>query len=112
MLYLRLLVAALFASVRARRDLVLEHLALRHQLAVCTRGPSSTAAPSPRPPMLVTAGTRLVRLARHARDGRAGHGGAVAAFCLARLLALEESSRTGASPHSRRVAAADPAQRH
>ena len=38
MLYLRLLVAALFASVRARRDLVLEHLALRHQLAVYTRG--------------------------------------------------------------------------
>ena len=38
MLYLRLLVAALFASVRARRDLVLENLALRHQLAVYTRG--------------------------------------------------------------------------
>ena len=37
-LYLRLLVAALFASVRARRDLVLENLALRHQLAVYTRG--------------------------------------------------------------------------
>ena len=37
MLYLRLLVAALFASVRARRDLVLENLALRHQLAVYTR---------------------------------------------------------------------------
>ena len=36
-LYLRLLVAALFASVRARRDLVLENLALRHQLAVYTR---------------------------------------------------------------------------
>ena len=29
MFYLRLLVAALFASVRARRDLVLENLALR-----------------------------------------------------------------------------------
>ena len=38
MLYLCLLVAALFASVRARRDLVLENLALRHQLAVYTRG--------------------------------------------------------------------------
>ena len=38
MLYLRLLVAALFAAVRARRDLVLENLALRHQLAVYTRG--------------------------------------------------------------------------
>ena len=38
MLYLRLLVAALFASVRARRYLVLENLALRHQLAVYTRG--------------------------------------------------------------------------
>ena len=38
MLYLRLLVAALFASVRARRDLVLENLVLRHQLAVYTRG--------------------------------------------------------------------------
>ena len=38
MLYLRLLVAALFAAVRARRDLVLEHLALRRQLAVYTRG--------------------------------------------------------------------------
>ena len=38
MLYLHLLVAALFASVRARRDLVLENLALRHQLAVYTRG--------------------------------------------------------------------------
>ncbi len=38
MLYLRLRVAALFASVRARRDLVLENLALRHQLAVYTRG--------------------------------------------------------------------------
>ena len=37
MLYLCLLVAALFASVRARRDLVLENLALRHQLAVYTR---------------------------------------------------------------------------
>ena len=98
MLYLRLLVAALFASVRARRDLVLENLALRHQLAVYTRGPSSTAAPSPRPPILVTTGTRLVRLARHARDGRAGHYCAVAAFCLARLLALEESSRDPGVP--------------
>ena len=38
MLYLRLLVAALFASVRARGDLVLENLALRHQLTVYTRG--------------------------------------------------------------------------
>ena len=38
MLYLRLLVAALFASVRARRYLVLENLALRHQLTVYTRG--------------------------------------------------------------------------
>ena len=76
------------------------------------KGLSSTAAPSPRPPILVTAGTWLVRLARHARDGRAGHGGALASFCLARLLALEESSRTWASPHSRRVVAADPAHRH
>ena len=42
MLYLRLLVAALFASVGARRDLVLENLALRHQLAVLQPGPSST----------------------------------------------------------------------
>ena len=38
MLYLRQLVAALFAAVRARRYLVLENLALRHQLAVYTRG--------------------------------------------------------------------------
>ena len=63
MLYLRLLVAALFASVRARRDLVLENLALRHQLAVCTRGRRRPRPTSPRPPMLVTTGTRLVRLA-------------------------------------------------
>ena len=41
MLYLRLLVAALFASVRARRDLVLENLALRHQLAVSWGGKMS-----------------------------------------------------------------------
>ncbi len=54
MLYLRLLVAALFASVRARRDLVLENLALRHQLAVCTRGRRRPRPTSPRPPMLVT----------------------------------------------------------
>ena len=51
MLYLRLLVAALFASVRARRDLVLENLALRHQLAVYTgavvdRGSVATTADS------------------------------------------------------------------
>ena len=50
MLYLRLLVAALFASVRARRDLVLENLALRHQLAVpravVDRGSVATTADS------------------------------------------------------------------
>ena len=51
MLYLRLLVAALFASVRARGDLVLENLALRHQLAVYTgavvdRGSVATTADS------------------------------------------------------------------
>ena len=81
-------------------------------LLMLHKGPSSTAAPSPRPPTLVTAGTWLVRLARHARDGRAGHGGALASFCLARLLALEESSRTWASPHSRRAATADRPHRH
>ena len=72
------------------------------------KGPSSTAAPSPRPPTLVTAGTWLVRLARHARDGRAGHGGALASFCSARLLALEESSPLRTTPDSRRAATADP----
>ena len=46
MLYLRLLVAALFASVRARRDLVLENLALRHQLAVYTGASHDTNATS------------------------------------------------------------------
>ena len=93
MLYLRLLVAALFASVRASRDLVLENLALRHQLAVYTRG------------------RRRPRLRRHDRRfwsllarGWSGWRGTlvmvepdtvvrVASFCLARLLALEESSR-------------------
>ena len=77
-----------------------------------SHGPSSTAAPSPRPPTLVTAGTWLVRLARHARDGRAGHGGALASFCLARLLALEESSPLRTTPDSRRAATADRPHRH
>jgi putative transposase len=42
-LYLRLLLTTFVASTRARRDLVLENLALRHQLAVYSRQQSKPA---------------------------------------------------------------------
>ena len=112
MLYLRLLVAALFAAVRARRDLVLENLALRHQLAVYTRG------------------RRRPRLRRHDRRfwsllarGWSGWRGTLVMVEPDTVVRWHRSawraywrwkSRRGtwASPHSRRVAAADPAHRH
>ncbi len=38
-IYVSLLVATMLGALHARRDLILENLALRHQLAVMTRSP-------------------------------------------------------------------------
>ena len=71
MLYLRLLVAALFASVRARRDLVLENLALRHQLAVYTRSRRRPRLRRPTRPRRLVARARWCRKMAGVRPGTA-----------------------------------------
>ena len=95
MLYLCLLVAALFASVRARRDLVLENLALRHQLAVYTRT-RGTVARTRRPRASDAGVGRLVQPRAAVRGGRFDVGDERGAECwLAGAHPLQGSRKAG-----------------
>ena len=84
--YLLLFCSALCSALRIRRDLVLENLALRHQLLVLSRS-------SRRPTLLVLACPPLDLLAFYPGPRPAGHGRSLAPHRLAALLDVEESPR-------------------
>ena len=105
LLYLRLLIATVPRVFVARRDLLIENLVLRQQLAVYARRRQ-------RPPLRDTDRLfwSLVAMAFHPPDRAAGDRRAMAPHGMATVLDLEEPSAAPGTPARRAASAgADPA---
>ena len=97
-LYFRLFLLGLRLLRRDRRDLVLENLALRQQLAVFERrGRRPTLGPA----LLVAPRPGLAPMAAASRPGPAGHRGALASDRVADPLASDESGAPTGPPARR-----------
>ena len=110
LLYLRLLIATVPRMFVARRDLLIENLVLRQQLAVYARRRAAPSTPRHRSLVLVIGRPNLVAMAFHPPDRAAGDRRAMAPHGMATVLDLEEpSAAPGTSARRAASAGADPA---
>ena len=102
LLYFRLVVGVLRRSIRGRRDLLVEHLVLRQQLAVYAHQRRRPRAPKRRPHLLVGHRSHVVSVAVPRPNRPAGDRGPLAPHRVAPLLDAEEPRPTARTAADRR----------
>src|SRR5262245_52551167 len=107
------MIASVFRALRSRRDLVLENLALRHQLAVLNRTAKHQRLFEFRSPLLGLALPLVALLEGHHRDRQTGDGHPLASSCVQSILdTTEQEVQTGSPTHQPRHARSDPKDKH